>query len=97
MPCVVLYCCNIAQHKHGCNMKTYSVERFTFENGVYSVEASELGWRPGEYSTELGITHRSGVVSRFVLREVSHGPEKDIEYFKFGSVLGKHHVIVFND
>jgi hypothetical protein len=75
----------------------YSVSKFTFNNGVYGVEASELGWKPGEYPRELGIIHRSGVVSKFVLCGVQHGPDNDLEHFEFENVVGKDKVIVFND
>lgn len=78
-------------------MNSYTVGKFTFEGGAYSAEASELGWKPGEVPTEMGITHRSGVVQKFVLCGVTHGPDKDIEQFNYRSVLGHQQVHVFND
>jgi len=73
-------------------MQNYSVGRFTFMNKVYSTEASELRWPPGEFARELGIVHRSGVVSRFVFDQM-----KGDEYAEYRSPVGNVRVIVFND
>ena len=72
-------------------MQIHSVEQFQFEDGRYSAEASMLGWPPGKVARELGIQHRSGVVSRFTLVKVQD------ELFEYKSVLGKDRVTVFND
>lgn len=47
-------------------MNCFNVAQFDFINGEYSAEASDLGLPPGAVPKEIGITHRSGVVSRFV-------------------------------
>jgi hypothetical protein len=72
-------------------MQIHSVEQFTFNEGRYITEASDLGWPPGKIARELGIQHRSGVVARFTLVKVQE------EQFEYKSILGKDRVIVFND
>ena len=58
-------------------MTIQSVEMFHVTGSHYTAEASELQWPPGQFLQELGIQHRSGVVSRFELVSVN---EERAEY-----------------
>lgn len=78
-------------------MKTYNVEKFTHHNGSYSTEASDLGLWPGEILEEVGITHRSGVVTRFRLQEVVRDREGDMISFAYQSTVGSEKLHIYND
>lgn len=79
-------------------MKTYSVGVFTHSNGVYGVEASELGLEPGKVPQEIGITHRSGVVSRFKFTEFGYNKYGNVDQFNYAAADGGlSKLAVFND
>jgi hypothetical protein len=46
-------------------MKNYSVGDFTCIDSVYSAHASTINVEPSQLPISLGITHRSGFVSKF--------------------------------
>lgn len=78
-------------------MQCYSVDKFNFSKEGYVTEASDLGLAPGAVPREIGITHRSGVVSRFVFNHVERDREGDVISFNYKSILGKDQVKIFND
>jgi len=72
-------------------MRIYRVEQFDRINDHYTAEASELRWPVCVPPAEIGIRHRSGVVSRFVIVEADEGS------FVYQSHLTRDRVTVFND
>jgi hypothetical protein len=78
-------------------MTNYSVSMFTQEGNTYGAEASDLGLQAGEVPRELGITHRSGVVTRFVFSHFEYDLDGDIVGFNYRSILGKATVQLYND
>jgi len=80
-------------------MTIHSVELFTHKDGNYITEASMLGWPPGQVPHEVGIQHRSGVVTRFSYHASQRDPEGDTQswgYRSVGSPVGEK-LTVFND
>lgn len=78
-------------------MKSYSVGLFTHLKGVYGVEASDLQLAPGEVPRQIGITHRSGVVSEFVFADFGRSSDGDVTQFNYNSSRGTEKLAVFND
>lgn len=78
-------------------MQCYNVGEFDFDQGVYAADASGLGLAPGIVPREIGITHRSGVVTRFVFDYFKRDSEGDVTSFNYKSILGKDQVKIFND
>ncbi len=78
-------------------MRAFNVGLFDFSENEYSAEASGIGLKPGEVPGEIGITHRSGVVSRFVFERYQGDIEGNVTSFHYRSVLGKGKVTIFND
>jgi hypothetical protein len=78
-------------------MQTFNVGLFTFEGGVYASEASDLGLPPGEVPREIGVTHRSGVVTRFVFSHDGYDEDGDIVSFNYRSTTGPEYLSLYND
>lgn len=79
-------------------MTNYSVGKFTYLDNVYSAEASDLAIAPGQVPLSLGITHRSGVVSkfRFVSDSVVNGEVTAFNYVGSSDILPAR-LVLFND
>lgn len=78
-------------------MKTFPVDQFTHNAGTYLTEASDLGLKPGEVPQELGITHRSGVVNRFVFQDFDRNADGDVAGFRYLSTNHLDRMLVIND
>lgn len=78
-------------------MKNHSVGLFTWENTIYGAEASTLGLLPGEVPRETGITHRSGVITRFVFDQFEYDANGDCVSFNYNSTNGPEKLEIYND
>ncbi len=78
-------------------MKTFPVDQFTYDAGTYITEASDLGLKPGEVPREVGITHRSGVVNRFVFQKYDMTPDGDVAGFRYLSTSLLDKMLIIND
>lgn len=78
-------------------MQTHSVGLFDNRGHDYATEASELGLPPGEVPREIGITLRSGVVTRFVFSHYGYDSWGDIISFNYRSTIGPETLALCND
>jgi hypothetical protein len=78
-------------------MQNHSVGLFSFAGGEYATEASDLGLPPGKVPREVGITHRSGVVTRFVFSHFGYNDDGDIVSFNYRSTSGLDKLALYND
>ena len=80
-------------------MTNYCVGMFTYDGNTYGAEASDLGLQAGQVPRELGITHRSGVVTRFVFSHCDYDADGDIVAFVYlgNGVTAANRVTLYND